>query len=74
MVTPELAGTPHEGDTPIRWLERVGQLEAIRDWVITQGLTSSSSAEWASFAKAMGWELPIMEAAPPDVDTTTPTE
>jgi hypothetical protein len=69
LAAPELAGTPHEGENPLSWLSRIAQVEAIRDWVVSQGLASGSADEWASFAKSMGWTLP-----PPTTADANPEE
>lgn len=54
---------PAEGDTPARWLERIGDLTQLRDWVFTQGLASSAGSAWALFAKSMDWAVPVESTA-----------
>lgn len=68
--TPALVGAPHEGETPLTWLGRVADVTAIREWVMSMGLSSSAGAQWAAFATAMGWEVEVPQSQ--TIETTPP--
>jgi hypothetical protein len=56
-AAPQLAQPPSEGETPLAWLTRTGDVTSIKDWVMSNGVSGPQAREWASFAAAMGWEL-----------------
>lgn len=70
--------TPHDAEDPLTFLSRVLDTAALRDWVLTRGLSGPHPGLWAHIADACGWQVPVPQDNPtsmegaPDASITGP--
>jgi len=69
--TPQLAPAtlqlPQPGESPVEWLSSAAiDSNAIKAWVLSNGLASREGAAWALFASAMKWEVPASAVPNPE--------
>jgi len=79
-LTVRKTALPSSSEDPLTWLTSTGamELDRLREWVVTQGMTTPHSTLWAHFAQAMGWSLPAAESEavvePSEAATSNPSK